>query len=101
MFSFLTDALDIVEHILLSTIIDIDERSTDYDATTPLFWAIKENNYNMVKMLLNFGASDVSLNIYDDTAVFAAVYYRRLDVLRLLVDSGCDCNYQSEYCKNV
>ena len=61
---YVTDAFEIVEHILLSRIIDIDERSTDYDATTPLFWAIKENHCRMVEILLDFGSSDVSLNVY-------------------------------------
>ena len=94
---YVTDAFEIVEHILLSRIIDIDERSTDYDATTPLFWAIKENQCRMVEILLDFGASDVSLNVYGDTAVFTAVYYRQVNILKLLVERGCGCNYQSKY----
>ena len=94
---YVTDAFEIVEHILLSRIIDIDERSTDYDATTPLFWAIKENHCRMVEILLDFGASDVLLNVYGDTAVFTAVYYRQVDVLKLLVERGCGCSYQSKY----
>ena len=96
MYVLFTDAFGIVEHILTSEIIDTDIRSLDYDATTPLFWAIKENRVDMVKILLDFGASDTWLNIYGDTAVFVAVYYSQVSVLKILVEHRCKCDYQSK-----
>ena len=95
-FGSFTGAFGIVEHMLTSEIIDTDVRSLDYDATTPLFWAIKENQCDMVEMLLDFGASETWLNIYGDSAVFVAVYYSQVSVLKILVDHGCRCDYQSK-----
>lgn len=90
-------AEDITEYLLLSNSVDIDQQSCDYDATRPLWLAIKENHLNMTEMLLLHGASEYALNVYGDTAVYAAVYYERLVILKMLVQHGCNCNYQSEY----
>ncbi len=58
--------------------------------------AIQANHCDIVALLLDAGASEFSLNVYNDSAVYAAVYNRQLSVLKLLVSRGCDCNYQSE-----
>jgi ankyrin repeat protein len=61
------------------------------NATIPLFFAVKEGRYNIVRVLLENKANpDTTVN--KTPAIHAAVSAGRIDIVQALIDSGADIN---------
>ncbi|MDR2635512.1 MAG: ankyrin repeat domain-containing protein, partial [Campylobacteraceae bacterium] len=101
--SLLFFALDYPQYIkvLVDKGADVDYKNPDGE--TPLFYAIKNNSYELVKLLIENGAdvnhtARVTNNCDDDTNsqtpfIAAAIAKSDIEILKLLVKNGADINY--------
>ncbi|MCY3944900.1 MAG: ankyrin repeat domain-containing protein [Anaerolineaceae bacterium] len=61
---------------------------------TPLFRAVKENNFNIAEILLEAGANPNLLDRSGVPPLYFAVQWRNLEMVRLLLAAGADPNIQ-------
>ncbi len=58
---------------------------------TPLFWATKENDTAMVKLLLDYGAQiDFRSTEFNATPLMCAIVFKSFEVANLLIEKGAD-----------
>ena len=77
--------------------LELDSNSTTFD--TPLTLATRKSNIDIMKCLIDHGAS-VDQGSYDGTTpLFIAVSKGDLESVKLLIKSGCDVNKGNRYCK--
>lgn len=62
---------------------------------TPLMWAIKNQNVNLVNLLLNSGADPNLQNADLETALFHAIYRDNIEIILALISSGADLNIKT------
>jgi len=70
-----------------------DVNMQDGEGVTPLILAVKEGNYEIVKLLLKNG-SDVDHKSIYETALMQAVTQGYKDIIKLLLDNKADVNVQ-------
>lgn len=73
-----------------------DIHTMDYNGYTPIDWAIKDGNEQMVKLLLDLKADPNFAPEYGMTPFMTAAESGNLSMIRLLHEAGGDPNYQEE-----
>lgn len=65
---------------------------------SPLYWAVDENQIQMVALLLDAGADiDRTNGVANRSALHEAVLDGRLDIVKLLVERGADINNRNTH----
>lgn len=96
MIIFPSGALKVLQEFVSKPADSINSATSEYEATTPLYWAIRFGQNNVVNWLLSNGAFHQPLNVYQDSAVYVAVRYKQYDLLPVLKEHNCDSNISSE-----
>ncbi|EPS25382.1 hypothetical protein PDE_00315 [Penicillium oxalicum 114-2] len=68
---------------------------------SPLLRAVERNHYQIVRLLLDFGASPESADKDGRTALMTAAWKNHADILQLLVSRGADVNARDHRKRNV
>jgi len=93
----ISDIPDIPDNKILCNLIpDVDNEDNVYFCVVPLMIAIINNNKLVVEMLLKFNANT---NIYSNILLLA-IDIGNIDIIKLLIDNGCDINktsYENRY----
>ena len=79
---------DIVLAAIMSPDVDVDE--TEPDGTTALHWAVYRVDHEMVRALLDAGATPDVTNRYGSTPLTEAVKLGDVELVRMLLDAGAD-----------
>lgn len=76
---------------------EVNER--DYNDIPPIFYAAQENNYEVVKLLIENGAEIDVQDKYGNTPLLQAISTYQIDerIVRLLLDYGADMNRKNFY----
>ena len=74
--------------------VNIDE--IDEDLHTPLHHAAKVGDFDLVNMIITYGANLQIKSKSEQTALHHAVSYKKLDVVKLLIKSGADIEAKDE-----
>jgi ankyrin repeat protein len=69
-----------------------------FDANSALHYASygPENNFEITKLLISYGADVNVRNSRNATPLFWAVWYGHVDNCRALINHGSDCNHQND-----
>jgi len=70
----------------------VDLTATDPDGTTPLHWAVHENEPGIVKLLLDAGADPQASNRYGVRPIALACTNGNAAIVELLLEAGVDAN---------
>ena len=65
---------------------------------TPLTFAVKENNMNLLKSLISSKNNNIDINktnLYNESALWLAINNGNTDMIRYLIDNGIDINYKN------
>lgn len=84
--------------VLLSKTGNVNRR--DDQGTTPLFRAIKEQDYRMTRYFLRHGASLTARNLDGETPLHCAVKKGNREIVKLLLKHGADLDVNSCYRHN-
>lgn len=88
------DALRIIE-ILINAGIDVN--ATNVYGETPILLAVKKNNFELVKLLLNSGANpNVSFGGYEITPLKIAASNGNFDIVKILLQAGANPNASNQ-----
>lgn len=83
-------AKEIVE-LLIKEKVDVNIQDTLH-ANTPLIYAVARSNQEIVKLLVEAGASVNETNKHGATALFHTFYTKDLEIIRYLISNGADIN---------
>lgn len=84
-----THNIEMVE-LLLQYGADPNLPDGENQSTTPLVTAIMENNYDIVKLMIDYNAEVNRLNTLNTSPLFNAVLMGHTEIVNLLLDSGAD-----------
>jgi len=74
---------------------DVDAQ--DESGWAPLHWAARNGHEDIVKLLIDKGATiDIRTPISDSTPLHWAIYFRHEAIVSLLIDTGADINAQDK-----
>jgi len=76
--------------------INLNETIPDFDVT-PLTFACKNNNENIVRWLIENGADVNKENKDGNTSLIEACYYGNDNIIKLLIENGADVNKENKY----
>ncbi len=80
---------------LLAGHADVNQPSSD--GTTPLIWAVHNNNLDLVKRLIKAGAAVKAANDYGATAMSEAAILADVDMVDTLLKAGADVESPNKY----
>lgn len=83
---------------LISAGADVNFRERGSSFVTPLYAAIRNNNYALVKILLKAGADANGLSCSEEAPMHEAIRSKRHDILQALLEAGADIYYRRVYC---
>lgn len=72
----------------------------DSGGMTPLFYAVKANQLEMVRFLIDLGADIDFQDHKKSTPLYLSVLYSKFEIFKLLADSGANVNHQNKYKRN-
>lgn len=81
--------------VIASFMIDIDYRD-NYDENTPLMWAAKNNDKNLLLELIKKGADIHFQNRNNETALIITIQNRNLEIAQILINNGADLNVKDK-----
>jgi ankyrin repeat protein len=91
--------LDIVK-LLLEHKADVN--CQNYNGETPFHYAIQYSNIEMVELLLKYDADDTIYDKYGYASIhYVVLYSNDINILKLLLDRGADCNSICSYNGNT
>lgn len=70
--------------------------SADMEGRTPLVYAVIGNHRNIIKILLNYGASVNMIDTDGRSCIHWAAYYSRVEILRILLRHGANWRLRDE-----
>lgn len=76
---------------IINQIEDLDNFNFNIEGTNPLHYAILEDNIEIVKILVEYGA-DVNLKNNNYTPCMSATFVGNLEIIKLLVEYGGNCD---------
>jgi ankyrin repeat protein len=85
-------------HVLVALVLLMPSgaHAQDADGTTPLHWAVRQDDEAAVRKLLDGGAGAGAANRYGVTPAMLAAANGSAPILRLLLDAGADANSASK-----
>src|SRR6478736_1668822 len=75
----------------------VDVNVPEADGTTPLHWAVRMNNLDLVNRLLRAGASPKAVNRYDVTPIQLACLNGSAEAVGRLLEAGESANATGQY----
>jgi ankyrin repeat protein len=76
---------------------NLDINSIDGNKRTPLHWAVQENNYDIVKYIIDNGGDVNAIDIGSNTPLLIAAGEGNADVVKLLLKNGANKTYISDF----